>query len=45
VETVHRLVEDQSFDLDSFSSRDEFLAEAHADQVYFSFQRSLSLPE
>ena len=36
VETVHRLVEDEFFDLETFASRGEFLAKAHTYQLYFN---------
>ena len=39
VETVHRLVEDEFFDLEEFSSREEFLAKAHTYQLYFNLAR------
>ncbi len=39
VETVHRLVEDEFFDLETFSSRSEFLAKAHTYQLYFNLVR------
>jgi transposase len=39
VETVHRLVEDEFFDLESFSSRGDFLAKAHLYQLYFNLVR------
>ena len=39
VETVHRLVEDEFFDLESFASRGEFLAKAHTYQLYFNLAR------
>ena len=39
METVHRLVEDEFFDLESFSSRSEFLAKAHTYQLYFNLVR------
>jgi transposase len=39
VETVHRLEEDEFFDLESFSSRGEFLAKAHTYQLYFNLVR------
>jgi transposase len=39
VETVHRLEEDEFFDLESFSSRGEFLAKAHTYQLYFNLAR------
>jgi len=39
VETVHRLEEDEFFDLETFSSRGEFLAKAHTYQLYFNLVR------
>ena len=36
---VHRLVEDEFFDLESFSSRGDFLAKAHLYQLYFNLVR------
>jgi transposase len=39
VETVHRLVEDEFFDLETFTSRGEFLAKAHTYQLYFNLVR------
>ena len=39
VETVHRLIEDEFFDLESFSSRSEFLAQATTYQLYFNLVR------
>jgi transposase len=39
VETVHRLIEDEFFDLESFSSRADFLAKAALDQLYFNLVR------
>jgi transposase len=39
VETVHRLVEDEFFDLETFSSRGEFLAKATTYQLYFNLVR------
>ncbi len=39
VETVHRLIEDEFFDLESFSSRAEFLAKASLYQLYFNLAR------
>src|SRR3990170_1398062 len=39
VETVHRLVEDEFFDLESFTSRGDFLAKAHTYQLYFNLAR------
>ena len=39
VETVHRLVEDEFFDLESFHSRADFLAKATLYQLYFNLVR------
>jgi transposase len=39
VETVHRLIEDEFFDLESFSSRADFLAKATTYQFYFNLAR------
>lgn len=39
VETVHRLVEDEFFDLEDFSSRGDFLAKAYTYQLYFNLVR------
>ncbi len=39
VETVHRLVEDEFFDLEDFSGRGDFLAKAHIYQLYFNLVR------
>jgi len=39
VETVHRLEEDEFFDLETFSSRGEFLAKVHTYQLYFNLVR------
>src|SRR5271166_5199014 len=39
VETVHRLEEDEFFDLEDFSSRGEFLAKVHTYQLYFNLAR------
>lgn len=39
VETVPRLVEDEFFDLESFTSRGDFLAKAHTYQLYFNLAR------
>ena len=39
VETVHRLVEDKFFDLETFASRGEFLAKAQTYQMYFNLVR------
>ncbi len=45
VETVHRLVEDEFFDLETFTSRGEFLAKAHTYQLYFNLVRPNSHKE
>jgi transposase len=39
VETVHRLVEDEFFDLESFTDRADFLAKAFTYQLYFNLAR------
>jgi hypothetical protein len=39
VETVHRLEEDEFFDLEDFTSRGDFLAKAHTYQLYFNLAR------
>src|SRR6266851_3039106 len=39
VETVHRLEEDEFFDLEDFASRGEFLAKVHTYQLYFNLVR------
>jgi transposase len=39
VETVHRLVEDEFFDLETFASRGEFLFKANTYQMYFNLVR------
>lgn len=39
VETVHRLEEDEFFDLEDFSSRGDFLAKAHTYRLYFNLVR------
>jgi transposase len=39
VETVHRLVQDEFFDLESFTSRGDFLAKAFTYQLYFNLVR------
>ena len=39
VETVHRLIEDEFFDLESFSSRPDFIAKAATYQLYFNLVR------
>ncbi len=45
VETVHRLEEDEFFDLEDFSSRGDFLAKAHTYQLYFNLARPNSHKE
>jgi len=45
VETVHRLVEDEFFDLESFHSRSDFLAKAFTYQLYFNLVRPNSHKE
>lgn len=45
VETVHRLVEDEFFDLETFASRAEFLAKATTYQLYFNLARPNSHKE
>lgn len=42
VETVHRLIEDEFYDLETFASRSEFLAKAALYQLYFNLARSNS---
>jgi transposase len=39
VETVHRLIEDEFYDLETFRSRTEFLAKASVYQLYFNLAR------
>jgi len=39
VETVHRLVEDEFFDLETFANRGDFLAKTHNYQLYFNLVR------
>ncbi|MGH9604836.1 MAG: hypothetical protein ACRD3N_03965, partial [Terracidiphilus sp.] len=39
VETVHRLIEDEFYDLETFASRSEFLAKAALYQHYFNLAR------
>ena len=39
VETVHRLIEDEFFDLESFRNRPEFFAKASLYQLYFNLVR------
>jgi len=45
VETVHRLVEDEFFDLEQFRNRGEFLAKATTYQLYFNLVRPNSHKE
>jgi transposase len=45
VETVHRLEEDEFFDLEDFTSRGDFLAKAHTYQLYFNLARPNSHKE
>jgi transposase len=45
VETVHRLVEDEFFDLEAFTSRGDFLAKALTYQLYFNLVRPNSHKE
>ena len=45
VETVHRLVEDEFFDLETFTSRGDFLAKVHTYQLYFNLARPNSHKE
>ena len=45
VETVHRIEEDEFFDLESFSSRGDFLAKVHTYQLYFNLARTNSHKE
>jgi transposase len=39
VETVHRLIEDEFFDLESFADRADFLSKAFTYQLYFNLAR------
>jgi transposase len=39
VETVHRLIEDEFYDLETFTSRTDFLAKAALYQLYFNLAR------
>jgi hypothetical protein len=39
VETVHRIEEDEFFDLEDFASRGDFLAQTHTCQLYFNLER------
>src|SRR5712692_6202761 len=45
VETVHRLEEDEFFDLEEFRSRGDFLAKVHTYQLYFNLVRPNSHKE
>ena len=45
VETVHRLIEDEFFEIVSFSSRSDFLAKASLYQLYFHLVRPNSHKE
>lgn len=45
VETLHRLVEDEFFELESFSSRSDFLSKAFLYQLYFNLVRPNSHKE
>ena len=45
VETVHRLVEDEFFDLETFANRGDFLAKTHTYQLYFNLVRPNSHKE
>jgi transposase len=45
VETVHRLEEDEFFDLESFQNRGDFLAKTHTYQLYFNLARPNSHKE
>src|ERR1700751_4635779 len=45
VETVHRLVEDEFFDLETFAHRGDFLAKAFTYQLYFNLVRPNSHKE
>ena len=45
VETVHRLIEDEFFDLESFRNRPEFFAKATIYQLYFNLARPNSHKE
>jgi hypothetical protein len=45
VETVHRLEEDEFFDIEDFASRGDFLANAHTYQLYFNLVRPNSRKE
>lgn len=45
VETVHRLEEDEFFDLEDFTGRGDFLAKTHTYQLYFNLVRPNSHKE
>ena len=45
VETVHRLEEDEFFDLEQFQNRGDFLAKVHTYQLYFNLARPNSHKE
>jgi hypothetical protein len=45
VETVHRLEEDEFFDLEDFTSRGDFLGKVHTYQLYFNLVRPNSHKE
>lgn len=45
VETVHRLEEDEFFDLEDFAGRGDFLAKVHTYQLYFNIARPNSHKE
>lgn len=45
VETVHRLEEDEFFDLEDFTGRGDFLAKVHTYQLYFNLARPNSHKE
>ena len=45
VETVHRLEQDEFFDLETFTSRGDFLAKVHTYQLYFNLVRPNSHKE
>lgn len=42
VETVHRLIEDEFYIIETFKNRKEFLGKAYAYQLYFNFKRKNS---
>ncbi len=45
VETIHRLEEDEFFDLEDFAGRGDFLAKVHTYQLYFNIARPNSHKE